>query len=140
LDQTSLPFDLTLLTNAARRSGAIVAVRKRAGEAELIRRETGFEWPAGMFSLSHVALPFAPDDPVYGARPPEHPVLLYLGRPELLGEKGLLAVPAADLIRLRFNPFFSFVLQRIREFLEAGEGGASGLPGPAAALLPSGAE
>lgn len=140
LDRTALPFDLTLLTNAARRSAALVVVRKRAGEAAPTRRETGFEWPAGMFSLSHVALPFAPDDPVYGARPPEQPVLLYLGRPELLGEKGLLAVPAADLIRLRFNPFFPYVLQRIGEFLEAGKGSASRWPGQDSAALPVGSE
>jgi hypothetical protein len=112
-----LRFDLTLLTNAELRGGAIVELRKRAGEDAITRRPAGLEWPPGLFSLSHVALPFSPGDPVYGASRPQNPALLYLGRLGLLGEKGLLAVPASDLIRLRYNPFFAYVLERIRGFL-----------------------
>jgi len=120
LHQSMLPFDLTLLTNASSRSSAIVSLRRRPGAGDPARTETDLVWPVGMFSLSHVAVPFAPDDPVYGANRPEEPELLYLGRMEALGEKGLLAVPAADLFRLRFNPFFPYVRQRIREFVAAG--------------------
>ncbi len=38
---------------------------------------------------------------------------------ELLGERGLLAVPVGDMIRLRHNPFFPYVEKRIDAFLAA---------------------
>ena len=76
-----------------------------------------------MFSLSHTALPIAPDDPLYGAERPPGSTSVYLGRIELLGEQGLLAMPANALIRLRFNPFFSYEQQRIVQFLALTESG-----------------
>lgn len=78
----------------------------------------GLDWPRDVFSLSHVALPFAPDDPVYGAIRPEKPEMIFLGNVELHGERGLLALPVGDLIRLRHNPFNAYVDTRIRAFLE----------------------
>lgn len=40
----------------------------------------GLEWPAGVLSLSHVALPFPPDDPLYGRYPPADRDTLFLGQ------------------------------------------------------------
>jgi hypothetical protein len=70
-----------------------------------------------MFSLSHLALPVSPQDPVYGAERPPASKQVYLGRAELLGEQGLLAMPTNALVRLRFNPFFADEERRIEEFL-----------------------
>jgi hypothetical protein len=39
---------------------------------------------------------------------------IYLGQPELLGERGFLTV----LLRLRHNPFVAYVKRRIEAFLE----------------------
>lgn len=58
------------------------------------------------------------DDPIYGQRPPQEDTAIYLGRLELLGERGLLAVPTGDLLRLRFNPFYPYVERRILAFIE----------------------
>jgi hypothetical protein len=77
-----------------------------------------------MFSLSHVALPIAPDDPVYGAERTVGLKQVYLGRIELAGEQGLLALPANVLIRVRFNPFFFDAEHRIEAFLNLAEGTA----------------
>ena len=118
LDGPALPFDLTVLTNADEQSAQVVALHRRAGSTTVVREATGLEWPRHVFSLSHVALPFPPDDPVYGTDPPSKKVLIYLGRPELLGERGLLAVSPTVLMRLRSNPFFSYVEQRLDAFLE----------------------
>ena len=82
-----------------------------------MREATDLEWPLHVFSLSHVALPFPPDDPVYGAGPPKDG-RIYLGQPELLGERGFLTVPPTVLMRLRHNPFFPYVERRIEAFLE----------------------
>ena len=79
---------------------------------------TDLAWPAGVFALSHVAVPVSPDDPVYGATPPSHRHrAVYLGRLELLGEQGLLATPPNALVRLRFNPFFPYLWARTERFL-----------------------
>jgi hypothetical protein len=52
---------------------------------------------------------------------PEDDSMLYLGRPELIGELGLLAVPMESLVRLRFNPFFSYLERRTVQFLRLEE-------------------
>ena len=73
-------------------------------------------WPPGVYSLSHVALPFPLDDPVYGTEPdPDNLFGVQLGTLEPRGEKGLLDVPSDQLTRLRCNPFFSYVEQRLGE-------------------------
>ena len=76
------------------------------------------EWPDGIFSLSHVALPFRPDDPVYGLAPKQDRRLPALGQMDLRGETGVLQIPASQLLRLRYNPFYDYLLERvIRRFL-----------------------
>ena len=117
-DGPALPFDLTGLTNADAQSAQIVALHRRAGSTEVVREATDLEWPRHIFSLSHVALPFPPDDPVYGAGPPPKSGRVHLGQPELLGERGFLAVPPTVLMRLRYDPFFPYVERRIGEFLD----------------------
>ena len=76
-----------------------------------------------MFSLSHTALPIPPDDPHLRRERPRGKHSVYLGRIELLGEQGLLAMPANALIRLRFNPFFTYEERRIEQFLALTESG-----------------
>jgi hypothetical protein len=116
-DGPPLPFDLTALVNEDAQSATVVALHRRAGATGTTREPTGLAWPSHVFSLSHVALPFPPDDPVYGAAGPAKPALIFLGRPELLGERGLLAVSSSVLMRLRHNPFFAYVEKRLDEFL-----------------------
>jgi hypothetical protein len=60
-----------------------------------------------------VALPFPPDDPLYGARAGADIDEFGLGAVELRGERGVLVLPPALLMRLRYNPFFDYVAQRI---------------------------
>jgi alpha-beta hydrolase superfamily lysophospholipase len=120
LQGPALPFDLTVLTNADAESLGITAVRRAAGTGEIAASATGLEWPAGVFSLSHVALPFPPDDPLYGARRPGRKDAIYLGNPEIHGERGLIAVSPADLMRLRHNPFHEYLRARIEAFVREG--------------------
>jgi hypothetical protein len=122
LEGPPLPFNVTVLANADRESFALDAFERPAQQQGHTRNPTGLTWPQGVYSLSHVALPFSPEDPIYGAHPPALQTLLYLGRPELRGERGLLAVPANDLIRLRHNPFFAYVQACVDAFLDAPKG------------------
>jgi pimeloyl-ACP methyl ester carboxylesterase len=119
LQGPALPFGLTVLTNAGTESLEITAVGRAAGTGVMDTAPAGLRWPQGVFSLSHVALPFPPDDPLYGARRPMQKLMIYLGNPELFGERGVLAVPPGDIIRLRHNPGFDYLWTRTRSFIEA---------------------
>jgi alpha-beta hydrolase superfamily lysophospholipase len=119
-----LPFDLTVLGNAGaaaegERDAVLVARHRAAGSMTFDTRPTGMAWPRDTYSLSHVALPFRADDPVYGATPPTHRDFMFLGKVELFGERGVLAVAAGDFTRLRYNPFFAYIESRLNEFLSA---------------------
>ena len=76
-------------------------------------------WPGDLFALSHVAVPVPADDPVYGeVRPARRNGRIWLGHAALYGERDMLLVPETALLRLRYNPFFPWMTQRIRDFLE----------------------
>ena len=69
-----------------------------------------------VYSLSHVALPFPPDDPVYGSgEAVGEPGVLNIGGVAPRGERGLLALPMDLLMRLRYNPFFPYLAERLVE-------------------------
>ena len=70
-----------------------------------------------MFSLSHVALPFPPDDPLYGYLSERDVHHVHLGRVQMHGENGVLAIPDWVLTRQRSNPFHSYMIERIDGFL-----------------------
>ena len=75
------------------------------------------QWPRGVISLSHVALPFSPQDPLYGQYPPENEDQLNLGQIPLQGERGLLKFSSDWLLRLRYNPFYSYLERRTLDWL-----------------------
>ena len=118
-----LPFAVTLVTNADPETGAAVARRQAPFSREAAPdKPLGLAWPAGVISLSHVALPFPPDDPLYGQRPPDNEDVLFLGQMAIQGERGLLALPSDWLLRLRHNPFYPYLEERMLAWLaETGE-------------------
>ena len=79
--------------------------------------EHGVSWPPGVISLSHVALPIAPDDPLYGQRPPENDEFLFLGQMAMQGERGLLTIPSDWMFRLRYNPFYDYLEKRTLDWI-----------------------
>ena len=82
-------------------------------------------WPPGVYSLSHVALPFPPDDPLYGRFPPEDRSKLFLGQLQIRGERGLMRISSDWLLRLRFNPFYGVLESRTLYWLSEFEADAS---------------
>ena len=102
----------TLITNAS--AGVPDVVARSVAPQQTATEDTplGLAWPEQMFSLSHVALPFAIDDPVYGSAPPPGRSIA-LGRLSPRGEKGVLTVPIEVLMRIGWNPFLPYVLNRI---------------------------
>ena len=55
-------FGLTVVTNEATGTNAVLARRTSAGSEEETATPLGLAWPREIFSLSHVALPFPPQD------------------------------------------------------------------------------
>ena len=107
----------TLITNI---SADVPEVRARSvapGGTVPEDSSLGLSWPAQMFSLSHVALLFAIDDPVYGSEPPEESEPLDRARtPESTGREGRAHCPVETLMRVGWNPFLPFLLGRIVEW------------------------
>jgi alpha-beta hydrolase superfamily lysophospholipase len=116
-----LPFTTTLLTNVSSDSQEIYARHRFAGPSKVAGEQLELIWPDDIYSLSHTALPFSPDDPVNGAKAPQDRKLVYLGRKDLRGERGLFIVPATELLRLSYNPFYSYLEKRVVDFLKQSE-------------------
>ena len=116
-------YRLTVLRNAAG-TPSLVERSWAPGGTEPRERPLEFVWPPQVFSLSHVALPFPPDDPIYGlAAPPAADGMQSLGALALRGEHGALAISPGDQLRLKSNPFFAYVRERVLGAI--GEGGAA---------------
>jgi len=111
---TNVPFRITLIGNLDERTREVAAFTRASGSSEVSVEPLGMSWPAGVFSLAHVALPFPPDDPVYGLTPADdgHP-RFPLGAFAARGESGALTVPLGMLARLRCNPFFDVIRSKI---------------------------
>ncbi len=114
LQDPSLPFTLTLVGNTDTVSRSVSASHKTPFAEEISHVEPlGLEWPTGVLSLSHVALPFPPDDPLYGRYPPGNRNALFLGQQAIQGERGLLKISSSYLLRLRHNPFYDYLEERV---------------------------
>ena len=71
LENDTLPFAVTFVTNADENTRGVVARHKAPFSSDILEEEPlGLSWPVGVISLSHVALSIPPDDPLYGSRPP----------------------------------------------------------------------
>jgi hypothetical protein len=116
-----LPYKLTVITNEQDESPQVAARTRLAGESGETLQHLGLQWPQQVYSLAHVAIPFPPTDPVYGvvadARDSAH---IAIGMLHPRGERGVLNVPPSLMLRLRHNPFFSYIEKRIGEKVSGG--------------------
>ena len=107
-------YEVTLVTNTDEDTAEVSAISRAAGSDSMVRQPIGLSWPAGMFSLSHIALPFPEDDPVYGGSgDAAERGGVSLGRLTPRGEKDVLIVPIEALMRVSWNPFFTYLLDQI---------------------------
>lgn len=111
-------YDLTVVGVALEQGRAVEARRIAAGSQQVQRQPLGVDYPSQLFSLSHVALPFPPGDPLYGSDPvPGEDYGVSLGTLAPRGERGVLVVGLDSLQRATSNPFYDYLLQRIEEDL-----------------------
>jgi hypothetical protein len=72
-------------------------------------------WPDGVVSLSHIAVPFPPNDPVYGLS--SDAVGVSLGTIRMRAEPNALMIPTSLFARCRHNPFYGFMEDRVVNWL-----------------------
>jgi len=110
-------FKFTLVSNKDETDRSMVAFSRMPGSSALEVCDTHLTWPKRVYSLAHVALPFRPDDPVYGGESAGPSPGIRLGNRALRGERKVLQVAAADMLRLRHNPFYAYQEQRLLAFI-----------------------
>jgi len=102
-------YTLDLVTNPDPDS-ARVAVQRLAPDGGQTLRDSGLDWPSNPVSHSHLALPFLPDDPVYGFLPGSgRGGIPSIGTWLLRGESGAITIGLGSLTRLRSNPFLPLI-------------------------------
>ncbi len=112
------PYAVTLVTNLNPNTPEVSATSVAAGASALTVEPLGLSWPDQMYSLSHIALPFPADDPIYGGNGTgRESGSISLGRLSPRGEKGALIIPAEVLMRVSWNPFFPYVARRLDRWI-----------------------
>lgn len=118
-----LHYRFTVITNAA--STTSLAVEKTIAPNSLTTavEPTNLDYPADVYSLSHVALPFPESDSLYGRTPDpdDEDVGVHLGEQSIRGETGGLIVGGGFLTRLTWNPFYPYIAARIDEITHAAQ-------------------
>lgn len=108
-------YILSLVTNKDGIDREVIYARKAPGADESVDTDLGLSWPDDIYSLTHVALPFPPDDPLYGESSNSNSPGIHLGDIAMRGERGVLHIPPGEMLRLRWNPFYSFLEEKILE-------------------------
>ena len=109
-------FRTTIITNGGPKASEEVERITEAGQVTDRTRPLGLFYPADVFSLSHVALPFPPGDALYGLQPDgSEDFGINLGAMAGRGEHGALLVSLDTLLRVSSNPFFPYLMERIEE-------------------------
>jgi alpha-beta hydrolase superfamily lysophospholipase len=121
-------YRFTAIVNAGEDTDATLERSIAPGQLLAVDKPLELPYPPGIFSLSHLAIPIPPDDPLYGTHPDPKSrgeFGLNLGALDARGERGALIVDQDFLTRLPSNPFFPYLLARVEEGIER-PAGASG--------------
>lgn len=110
-------YGVSIVTNRDSASAAVILRERSAGETTSTTKDVWLSWPEDVYSLSHIALPFAPDDPLYGHDDRSENPGVRLGRLALRGENRTLAIPNTAMTRQHWNPFFPLMSDHIRAFI-----------------------
>jgi alpha-beta hydrolase superfamily lysophospholipase len=114
------PYTLTLVTGTEADPAVIEARRFTPDATQPVHDELPVRFAPDMYSLSHVALPFPMDDPLYGREPrADESFGVRLGDVAVRGERGMLVVGVETLMRASSNPFFAFQEEKIAAVLGA---------------------
>jgi alpha-beta hydrolase superfamily lysophospholipase len=112
-------YRTTVITNATEDSSEVEERSIDAGDMHERRRPLEMSYPPGMYSLSHVALPFPMNDALYGITPEKKESFgPNLGGLAPRGERNVLITSLDALLRVASNPFFPYLVERIQEGID----------------------
>src|SRR5215470_6198321 len=112
-------YRTTIITNTDVSNGEEVERTIEAGTLDEHDRALGITYPAGLYSLSHVALPFPMSDGLYGLTPdPADDFGINLGVLAPRGERNVLIASLDALLRVASNPFYPYMIERIEEGID----------------------
>jgi alpha-beta hydrolase superfamily lysophospholipase len=112
-------YQTTIITNAVDSSSEVEERSVDAGDTQERRRPLAMSYPPGVYSLSHVALPFPMNDALYGMTPDETESFgPNLGALAPRGERNVLITSLDALLRVASNPFYPYLVERIREDID----------------------
>ncbi len=117
-------FALSILSNKVQRKSATSSIdkihirRREAGGEYFEVEKTTMSWPEDVFSLSHIALPFPQNDPIYGAG--DDGKIPTLGNRALRGERDILSIGSGEMLRQRWNPFLPWLKEKALRFTSLG--------------------
>ncbi len=119
VEESSRNYTLTVISNDQSGTSFVGETSRFPHGDDFEYRELEYIWPGSLYSLSHVALPFPSDDEVYGFEPfPGESTFPQLGRAQMVGESGAMTIPASLFTRVRSNPFYGYMEQRILEAMD----------------------
>jgi alpha-beta hydrolase superfamily lysophospholipase len=112
-------YRITVITNVTDTNSEVEERSIDAGGTDERRRPLGLSYPPGIYSLSHVALPFPVNDALYGMAPDEKESFgPNLGALAPRGERNVLITSLDALLRVASNPFFPYLLERIEDGID----------------------
>lgn len=117
-------FRTALITNASDATNEVIVRNVEAGATVQNDMLLGLKYPADVYSLSHVAIPFPLTDGLYGLTPdPEDNFGIQTGAVNSWGEVTTFVITVDPILRLtsrmQSNPFFPFMMSRIEAGIAA---------------------
>ena len=107
-------YRTAVITSAGPASADVVEIATPAGAAAEQTRPLDASYPAEVYSLSHIAIPFPVGDGLYGLTPdPDDDFGVQLGTLAAHGEVGGLVVNMNAMLRMSSNPFFPYLRDRV---------------------------
>lgn len=113
LQQNDHAYRLSVIRNAADTHDQMVLKTRTKGTWH--EQPIHDRWPDGVISLSHVAVPISPDDPVYGDAANTNG--LSLGCISMRAEPSALMIPSSLFVRCRQNPFYTLMENHVVTWL-----------------------
>ncbi|KAF6660334.1 alpha/beta hydrolase [Enterobacteriaceae bacterium EKM102V] len=122
LPEARRDYATTLITNASPTSLKMVTRSVPAGETKEKRAPLAIDYPAGLYSLSHVAIPFPAEDGLYGSAPErKNEFGISFGTLSLRGESAVLIVGLDSIMRATSNPFYPYMIARITHHIDCSD-------------------
>src|SRR5262245_54118743 len=112
-------YRTTIITNDDAKSREAIERTTEAGALAEHTRALGIAYPVGLYSLSHVALPFPMSDALYGLTPdPAESFGINLGVLAPRGERDVLIASLDSLLRVASHPFFPYMIERVEQGID----------------------